>query len=197
MCLGLAIKRLDQDRMHAKGLVEALALSFVMCLPGAFASGEAHPPDSPEALLWEVRQAHHRGDFELAWDAYIRFFRHPDRNRVDMMTFAHCFVHEECPNFADLGAYLKKTKREFDALGPFCPDWRESWGADLDGNIRPSTTAEDIEFLKAVPDRILRGGLGTDCAGWPEIVRRRLHDAPALHRLERPDVVPVRLTGNE
>ena len=169
----------------------------MMCLSGAFASGEAHPPDSPEALLWEVRQAHRRGDFELAWDAYMRFFKHPDRNRVDMLTFAYCFKQEQCPDLGRLGAFLRKTKREFDALGRFCPQWRETWEAELDEDAKPSATAGEIEFIKTVPDRILTGGLGTDCAGWPEIVRPRLHNAQSSRRALQKDVVPIRLTGDE
>ena len=177
--------------------VNALALTLAMCLPGAFASGEAHPPENPESFLWEVRQAHLRGDFESAWDAYMRFFRHPDRNQVEMMTFSYCFQQEQCPDFAQLGAYLGKTKSEFDKLEPFCPQWRESWVADQDKHLKPDASAETVEFFKTIPDRILRGGLGTDCSTWPEIVRRRLHDAPVNQLIAQPDVVPIRLISTE
>ena len=177
--------------------VKSLALTLSMCLLGMFASGEAHPSDSPESLLWEVRQTHLGGDFESAWNAYMSFFRHPGRNQVDMMTFSYCFQQELCPDFARLGAHLGKTKSEFDSLGPFCPQWQDAWVADRERHLKPDATAETVEFFKTIPDRILRGGLGTDCAGWPEIMRQRLHDAPVNQSIAQPDVVPIRLTSDK
>ncbi|MDE0038956.1 MAG: retropepsin-like aspartic protease [Gammaproteobacteria bacterium] len=135
-----------------------------------------------------MRQAQRRGDFGAAWDAYLRFFRHLDRNTVDMLIFGRCFAEKQCPYFDSLGAYLGKTKREFDTLGSFCPDWQEWWDTSLEGNIKPGTTLENIAYIKGVPQRMLRKGLGGDCEEWRRNTRLMLHEQPVSRDLPTIDV---------
>lgn len=165
-------------------ILTVLALIW-MCLPGALADpGEAPPSFSPKSLLWEVRQAHGRGDFASAWDAYLRFFRHPDRNEVDIMVFGYCFGWRECPDFAYLGAFLGKGREELEALGEFCPEWKE-FGKDVSSN--------DRKHIPMIRHNMRVGALNGTCSQWRSRTLRMLHERPVWQESLRPQIVPLRL----
>ena len=105
-----------------------------------------------------------------------------------MLTFGRCFAEEQCPYFEALGAYLGKPKREFDALDPFCPDWQEWWEESLEGEIKPGTPPENIAYIKGVPERMLRKGLGSSCEEWRRSTRTLLHDQNVPRDLPKLDV---------
>lgn len=156
-----------------------------MCLPGASADpGEAPLSSSPKSLLWEVRQAHGRGDFALAWDAYLRFFRHPDRNEVDIMAFGSCFGWPECPDFAYLGAFLGKSRGELEALDEFCPEWKE---------FGKNSLPNDRKYIPMIRHNMRVGALNGNCAQWRSRALRILHERPVRRESLRPQIVPLRL----
>ena len=140
----------------------------------------------PAALLWEVRQAQHKGEFEAVWNTYLEFFDHPDRNEVDIIAFGHCFGRLQCPSFGILGAFLGKAKSEAKALEGFCPKW-QGFREKLQ-----EESPKDLEHFPWIRDRLIKGSIG-DCERWPSRQSRLLHQEQIARDGSESYLVPLRL----
>ena len=113
--------------------------------------------------------AYRGGNFQEAWDSYMAFFRHPQRNELDYMAFVNCFVLEQCPDVGVLGQIIGKPRAEPANLETFCPRLRK----DPDDTERMAK-AERREMY----DRVVANGLRDTCPAWAARQRSQLNESP-------------------
>ena len=150
---------------------------LALCLFAVVVSAEP----APEKLLRQVIATYRVGDFEAAWDHYMAFFRHPERNELDYSAFVDCFFLEQCPDVGVLGQIIDKPRTEPANLETFCPRLRRA----------PEDTARmSVDERDQMYERIVRNGLRDTCRRWAARQRSQLNELPVAAAVV-PEALPL------
>ena len=168
MTTGATTTSLRSDQ--ARSVVRA-GRCLALCLIGVLVNADQAYPPTPEDLLSQVIATYRIGDLDAAWDHYMAFFRHPDRNELDYREFVDCFFLEQCPDIGVLGQIIGKPRAEPANIETFCPRLRRD-----PEDKKFMTTAERRKMY----DRVVANGLRDTCPAWAARQRSQLNESPAL-----------------
>ena len=163
------------SQIVAPGIVTFVRQYCAVCLFGVLASAEqatSPPTPTPEELLRQVIETYRIGDFEGAWNSYMEFFRHPQRNELDYSAFVDCYLFEQCPDVGVLGEILGRPRNALANLETFCPRLKQH------AQDAPPESMEQRRAAQETYDQIVVNALGTTCSAWAKNQRAQLNETP-------------------